>query len=259
MRTRLLFYKTENTEVNEKIVKNALAKYGLTLSGSVSTYTPVDLMHALSTAVEMSELILIVGGLDLPGRDNIIRVLSQSLGIFAEEAGRSRSKYIVDHVHNMPQPTLTGSSVLYSRLDGADGIAIDSGTQCIICLPMHEAQLSDMLSGSAAEHFTARYGLTEVSFIGTGQIGLQNHDSFEKTLNLSSFGENYNNEAAYEHDQIQIHGKKQKNFWEIALKIMIAVVITAIVCTVTFFGFSVYSEQSSDYIAKNSFSEVKSV
>lgn len=80
MRTRLLFYKTENTEVNEKIVRNSLAKYGVALSGSVSAYSPIELMHALSAAVEISELILIVGGLELPGRDNIVRVSLPSVG-----------------------------------------------------------------------------------------------------------------------------------------------------------------------------------
>lgn len=181
------------------------------------------------------------------------------MGIYAEEAGRSRSDFIIDPIHSIPQPTLAGSKVLRNRLDGPSGIAIDSGTQCIICLPGHEAQLSDMLNGDAAEHFTARYGLTEASMFGNNNIGLQKHDSIENTLNLVSFGENYNNEASIESEKIKIHGRKKNRTRSIILKVVLAVIIAAVVIAVLFISCNIRERGDGDYIAKSPFSQSRTV
>ncbi|MDR1565490.1 MAG: sortase, partial [Oscillospiraceae bacterium] len=264
MRTKLIFYKSINTQVNEKIVRSGLAKYGVVLGGTVSAGNPAELTRALSRAVQDSELILISGGLDSPGSDNTVRVLSRALGIPAEEAGRSRSVFILDTIRTLPQPSLQGSEVLYSRLGGADGLAMASGTQCIIALPGNEAQLSDMLGGSAAEFYSAIYGLTYIN-AGTGRLDEPAYEltagevgsMMERTLNLSEFA----SQIGEDEDEmpIEIHGRGISKNRQLLIRVGVAVAVLAVLITVFYIAFREVKEKEGEYTAKGIYNETRAL
>ncbi|MBQ6570663.1 MAG: hypothetical protein IJL87_10500, partial [Clostridia bacterium] len=197
----MIFYKQDNdTTVSQRIVERVLARFGLELSGVDHTFNSSELTYVLGESVKNDELIFVVGGLERAGADNITRVLGQALSVPVEEAGLSRSKYILDKAHGLPAPTLAGSEIILSRMGGPDGFVLNSGIQCIMGLPDVHAQLSDMLAGSGAAYFARFYGLTELEMLSRGADDVMVEirpgeltSILETTLNLSDAGRNYKN------------------------------------------------------------------
>jgi len=263
LRTHLIFYKQNgDTIVNEKIVRGVLARFGLELNGSDITSEYSEFAYVLGQSVMYDEMIFVVGGLDINGNENIIRVLSNVLSIPAEEAGLSRAKYIIDGTHGMPQPTLMGAEIFRNRIGGPDGCAIRSGVQCIMCLPDNLAQLSDMLAGSGAAYFASVYGLTELEMISRhadeplveirpGELT----SIMEATLNLSELGKNYHEDKPKE--EIKVHSKKKLSVGGVFLRIGIVAVIFAMLLSIIYVGLQSYSDASGGYTAKMIYTDVK--
>ena len=149
MKAEILFYKTKQTEINRPLLEAFLSQFAFTLERISGASSPEQLVKHLGEAVVQSRLVLISGGLDLEGKENIKNVLSAALHL---PLFKKREGMFTDAV-------LSGAQGLKNRIGGVEGVALRQGEQILILLPESSQELETVLD-SAGEYLEKQLGIT---------------------------------------------------------------------------------------------------
>lgn len=149
MKAEILFYKTKQTEVNRPLLEKFLSQYAFSLERISGASSPEQLAKRLGEAVAQSHLVLISGGLELDGKENLKNVLSAALHL-----------PLFNQHNGVPaQAVLSGAQALENQNGGVCGAALRRGTQILFLLPEDSQDLEAVLD-SAGRYLQKHLGLT---------------------------------------------------------------------------------------------------
>ena len=138
MKAEILFYKTKQTEINRPLLERFLSRYSFSLERYSGASSPEQLAKRLGEAVLRSNLVLISGGLELDGKENIKNVLSAvlHLPLFQEQEG------------DFANAVLSGALLLENGKGGIPGAALRQGKQILLLLPDTSKDLEPVLDAA---------------------------------------------------------------------------------------------------------------
>ena len=136
MSAGIVWYKMQPDSDISAAVSDLLTDYCGPVKSHDVTVNPQRVSVLTAEILLRSNVVIFVGGMDIiTPEQNIVFLISRTLGIPLERGKRSRSKYVFDTLHGTRLPSLKGSVLFPTRFGGPEGILLMSGSQTVIILP----------------------------------------------------------------------------------------------------------------------------
>lgn len=131
-----IWYKMQPNSEIATAISDLLTDYCGSIKSHDTTVKPQKIAPLMAEILSRSDAVIIVGGMEaITPEENIVHLISHTLGIPPEEGKRSRSKYVFDTLHGTRLPSLKGSVLFPTRFGGPEGILLMAGHQTVIILP----------------------------------------------------------------------------------------------------------------------------
>lgn len=131
-----IWYKMQPNSEIAAAISDLLTDYCGSIKSHDTTVKPQRIAPLMAAILSRSDAVIVVGGMEaMSPEENIVHLISQTLGIPLEQGQRSRSKYVFDTLHGTRLPSLKGAALFPTRFGGPEGILLMSGRQTVIVLP----------------------------------------------------------------------------------------------------------------------------
>lgn len=131
-----IWYKMQPNSEIATAISDLLTDYCGSVKSHDTTVKSQKIASLMAEILSRSDAVIVVGGMEaITPEENIVHLISRTLGIPLEEGKRSRSQYIFDTLHGTRLPSLKGSVLFPTRFGGPEGILLLSGRQTVIVLP----------------------------------------------------------------------------------------------------------------------------
>ena len=146
MSAGMIWYKTQpDSAIASCVDKTFFDLFGKITSHDITVH-PQKIAPMIKSVFSRSENVIIICGPEaVRTENNIISILSHTLGIPMETRSQSRSKFCCDTLHGIRLQSLAGSVLFPSRFGGFEGILLMSGTQNIVVLPAAAKSVAAMV------------------------------------------------------------------------------------------------------------------
>lgn len=156
MSAGMIWYKSQPDAAIASALSNILFDFCGSIKSHDTTVRPQKIAPLIKEIFSRSDVVIIVGGQkELRSEENIVFILSRTLGIPLEEKSRSRSNYYYDTLRGVKLPSLAGSILFPSGLGGPEGILLSAGSQTIIVFPA-ERRPAEVIARSVHKFLSPR-------------------------------------------------------------------------------------------------------
>ena len=131
-----IWYKMQPNSEIAAAISDLLTDYCGSVKSHDTTVKPKRIAPLMAEILARSDAVIVVGGMEaITPEENIVHLISRTLGIPLEEGKRSRSKYVFDTLHGTRLPSLQGAVLFPTRFGGPEGILLMADRQTVIILP----------------------------------------------------------------------------------------------------------------------------